>query len=46
MFRNLWATCYRTTDAIIFVIDSSDDMRIVVVKDELENMLNHKRRFS
>ena len=30
-----------TVDAIIFVIDSSDRLRIAVAKDELETMLQH-----
>ena len=40
-YRNLWETYYRETDAIIFVIDSSDKMRLVVCKEELDSMLNH-----
>ena len=40
-YRNLWEHYYRQTDAIIFVIDSSDKMRLVVCKEEFESMLNH-----
>ena len=31
----------RTAQAIIFVIDSSDKLRIVVAKDELDCLLEH-----
>ena len=39
-FRNLWQEFYNCVDAIVFVVDSSDLMRFVVVRDELENMLS------
>ena len=40
-YRNLWEHYYRGVEAIIFVIDSSDPLRLVVAKDELEMMMNH-----
>jgi ADP-ribosylation factor-like protein 6 len=41
-YRNLWEHYYKDVDAIIFVIDSTDPMRLVVSKEELTNMLFHK----
>lgn len=32
---------YREGQAIIFVIDSSDKLRMVVAKEELDTLLNH-----
>lgn len=40
-YRSLWQEFYNGVDAVVFVIDSSDLIRFVVVRDELENMLNH-----
>lgn len=40
-YRNLWQEFYNGVDAIVFVIDSSDIIRFVVVRDEIETMLNH-----
>lgn len=40
-YRNLWQEFYNCVDAIVFVIDSSDLIRLVVVRDELETMLSH-----
>lgn len=40
-YRALWQEFYNSVDAIVFVIDSSDSIRLVVARDELENMLNH-----
>ncbi|XP_030373193.1 ADP-ribosylation factor-like protein 6 [Scaptodrosophila lebanonensis] len=40
-YRNLWETRFKTCQGIIYVIDSSDYMRFVVVKDELEALLQH-----
>lgn len=40
-YRNLWEHYYRDVDAIIFVVDVSDRMRIVVAKEELDLMVNH-----
>ncbi len=40
-YRNLWEHYYREVDGIIFVIDVSDKMRVVVAKEEIDLMLNH-----
>ncbi|CBZ25320.1 putative ADP-ribosylation factor-like [Leishmania mexicana MHOM/GT/2001/U1103] len=40
-FRGLWESYYSNIDGVVFVIDSSDALRMCVVKDELEQMLNH-----
>ena len=40
-YRNLWEHYYKGVQGIIFVIDSSDSLRLVVAKDELEMMLKH-----
>ncbi|KAF5834650.1 ARF-like small GTPase [Dunaliella salina] len=40
-YRSLWEQYYREAQAVIFVIDSADQFRLVVVKDELDNMLKH-----
>lgn len=41
-YRNLWSHHYKDVDGIIFVIDSSDTLRMVVAKDELFTMINHE----
>ncbi|KAI8488196.1 PREDICTED: ADP-ribosylation factor-like protein 6 [Branchiostoma belcheri] len=41
-YRNLWEHYYKDAQAIIFVIDSSDKLRMVVAKDELEQLLNNQ----
>ncbi|XP_064436551.1 ADP-ribosylation factor-like protein 6 isoform X2 [Mirounga angustirostris] len=43
-YRNLWEHYYKEGQAIIFVIDSSDRLRMVVAKEELDTMLNHPER--
>ena len=40
-YRTLWEQYYRDCHGIIFVIDSSDKIRMVVAKDELESMTKH-----
>ncbi|XP_055838024.1 ADP-ribosylation factor-like protein 6 [Episyrphus balteatus] len=40
-YRNLWEYHFKTCQGIVYVIDSSDRMRLVVVKDELELLLQH-----
>lgn len=40
-YRNLWEHYFKDADAIVFVIDSADRMRLVVSREELENLLNH-----
>lgn len=38
-YRDLWQEYYCGVDAIVFVIDSSDPIRFVVARDELDTML-------
>lgn len=40
-YRNLWEHYYKTAQAVIFVLDSSDRLRMVVAKEELDILLNH-----
>ncbi|XP_001661251.2 ADP-ribosylation factor-like protein 6 [Aedes aegypti] len=40
-YRSLWEHQFKSCQGIVFVIDSSDRMRLVVVKDELELLLQH-----
>lgn len=40
-YRSLWETYYRETEAVIFVVDSTDKIRMAVAKDELEALLKH-----
>jgi ADP-ribosylation factor-like protein 6 len=41
-YRNLWEHYYADAEAVIFVIDSTDAVRLCVVRDELDNLLQHK----
>jgi len=41
-YRNLWEHYYKDAQAIIFVIDCSDKLRMCVVKEELQAMLKNK----
>lgn len=41
-YRSLWEHYYEDAQAIVFVIDSADTVRMCVVKDELESLLAHK----
>ena len=40
-YRTLWEQYYRDCQGIIFVIDSSDKIRMVVARDELESTIKH-----
>ncbi|XP_065057262.1 ADP-ribosylation factor-like protein 6 isoform X1 [Rhopilema esculentum] len=40
-YRNLWEHYYKDAQAVIFVIDSSDKLRMVVAKEELDELLKH-----
>lgn len=40
-YRNLWEHYYKTAQAVIFVLDSSDHLRMVVAKEELDFLLSH-----
>ncbi|OQS04081.1 endothelin-converting enzyme 1, metalloprotease family M13 [Thraustotheca clavata] len=41
-YRSLWENYYQDVQAIIFVMDSTDSIRMCVVKDELEQIIQHK----
>ncbi|KAF2356813.1 Small GTP-binding protein domain [Trinorchestia longiramus] len=40
-YRNLWEAYYQDCQGIIFVVDSSERLRLVVAKEELDIMLEH-----
>lgn len=40
-YRSLWETYYRDADAVLFVVDASDRLRLCVARDELETLLRH-----
>uniref|UniRef100_A0A7M5VA50 ADP-ribosylation factor-like protein 6 n=2 Tax=Clytia hemisphaerica TaxID=252671 RepID=A0A7M5VA50_9CNID len=40
-YRNLWEHYFQDAQAIIFVIDSSDNLRIVVAKEEFDMLIQH-----
>mmetsp|Transcript_2892 Transcript_2892/g.8468 ORF Transcript_2892/g.8468 Transcript_2892/m.8468 type:complete len:175 (-) Transcript_2892:255-779(-) len=40
-YRSLWEEHYAASDAIIFVVDSSDRIRMCVAKNEIEELLRH-----
>lgn len=40
-YRSLWEHYYKDCQAIIFIIDSSDKLRLVVAKEELDMLLQH-----
>lgn len=40
-YRSLWEHYYLDVEAIIFVIDSTDRIRICVAREELEQLLDH-----
>eukprot|EP01062_Namystynia_karyoxenos_P025427 TRINITY_DN20004_c0_g1_i1.p1 TRINITY_DN20004_c0_g1~~TRINITY_DN20004_c0_g1_i1.p1 ORF type:complete len:210 (+),score=89.36 TRINITY_DN20004_c0_g1_i1:96-632(+) len=41
-FRSLWEHYYHNVQGVIFVIDTSDKIRMCLVKDELKMLLDHK----
>lgn len=41
-YRSLWEQYYSDVQAVIWVIDSTDKIRMCVVQDELRNLLEHK----
>ena len=41
-YRNLWEHYYKDVGGVIFVIDSTDKIRMCVAKDELDTMLAHQ----
>lgn len=40
-YRDLWEHYYKDCHGVIFVVDSSDRLRLVVVKEELDLLLQH-----
>ncbi|XP_040579295.1 ADP-ribosylation factor-like protein 6 [Lepeophtheirus salmonis] len=40
-YRNLWEHYYKDCQGIVFVVDSSDKLRMIVAKDELDMLLQH-----
>lgn len=40
-YRAMWEQMYGQCDAIVFVVDSTDQMRFAVVEDELAMLLRH-----
>ena len=42
-YRSLWEHYYPDAEAIIFVVDTTDRLRACVARDELEQLLAHKR---
>ncbi|XP_019892862.1 ADP-ribosylation factor-like protein 6 isoform X1 [Musca domestica] len=40
-YRNLWQHQFKNCQGLIYVIDASDKMRMVVVKEELDILLQH-----
>ncbi len=41
-YRSLWEHYYSDVQAIIYVLDSTDRIRMCVAKEELEQLLNHE----
>lgn len=41
-YRSLWEHYYADVQAIIFVLDSTDRIRMVVAKEELQMLLQHE----
>ena len=39
--RPLWEHYYRDAHAVIFVVDSTDRLRMEVAREELNNLLQH-----
>ncbi len=40
-YRNLWEVYYAQVQAVVYVIDSTDKVRMCVARDELDELLNH-----
>jgi len=41
-YRSMWETQYKNVQGVIFVVDSSDRLRLAVSRDELWMLLDHK----
>ena len=42
-YRGLWESYYSEIQAIVFVLDSSDKLRMVLARDELQMLLQHEQ---
>ncbi|XP_055346403.1 ADP-ribosylation factor-like protein 6 [Paramacrobiotus metropolitanus] len=40
-YRAMWERCFSDCHAIIFVVDSSDKVRVVVAKEEFDGLVQH-----
>ena len=40
-YRSLWEEYYKDVQAIVFVVDTTDKIRMCVAKDELDSLLAH-----
>ncbi|CAF3387050.1 unnamed protein product [Rotaria socialis] len=45
-YRTMWTNYYHSTNGIIFVVDSSDRTRILVAREELQQLLSHRDIYS
>ncbi|CAG9466648.1 unnamed protein product [Pedinophyceae sp. YPF-701] len=41
-YRALWETYYRDCEAVVFVVDSADEIRLAVVGNELQQLIEHQ----
>ncbi len=41
-YRGLWESYYSEIQAVVFVLDSSDKLRMVMARDELNMLLSHE----
>ena len=41
-YRSLWESYYAEAEAIIFVVDASDELRFGVARNELDMLLEHQ----
>ena len=42
-YRGLWESYYSEIEAVVFVLDSSDKLRMVLARDELQMLLQHEQ---
>lgn len=41
-FRSLWESFYSDCDGVIFVVDSTDRLRMAIAQNELHQLVQHK----
>eukprot|EP01105_Mastigella_eilhardi_P021314 TRINITY_DN5150_c0_g1_i3.p1 TRINITY_DN5150_c0_g1~~TRINITY_DN5150_c0_g1_i3.p1 ORF type:complete len:122 (-),score=43.95 TRINITY_DN5150_c0_g1_i3:125-490(-) len=41
-YRNMWPHYYESSDAVIFVVDSNDRLRMCVAKNEFDEMMENR----